>query len=267
MTGEVSPGKISPDRELPPAVLLAAGLDPTGGAGLALDLAVLRRVGARGLPAASCLTVQTFREFRGIRPVEEDLLERMIRAALEAGPVRAVKVGLLGSPSQAFLLARLLPRDVPVVVDPVLRPTLAEGGGEEDLARGLVEGLAAGGAVLTPNLPELALLSGRKDVTGGAEYLLRRGASALVLKGGHGEGREEVEDRLFLPGGEVLAFRRPRDPLGEVHGTGCAFSSALAGFLSRGRGIREAVREAGELTARLRLSSLSTGGGLRLLLP
>ncbi len=257
-------------RTLPPAVLVAGGLDPTGGAGLTLDLGVLRSLGVWGLPVAACLTVQDFREFRRARAVDEDLLEEGIRAALAAAPVKAVKVGLLGSPAQAYLLARVLPEGVPLVVDPVLAPTLGPGKTDPGLARALREAFLPLGPVLTPNLPEvfaLADLPAREDPGPAARALLEGGASGVVLKGGHQSGAGPVADLLFLPGGEVRTFQRERDSLGEVHGTGCAFSAALAGNLVLGKDLPGAVREAGALTARLRLSSYPTGGKSRLILP
>lgn len=265
-------GEETARRTTPPAVLVVAGLDPTGGAGLSLDLAVLRSQGIRGLPVASCLTVQTFREFREARPVEDDLLERMVRAALESGPPRAVKTGLLAAPAQAGFLARFLPGGIPLVVDPVLRASLAPGEEERetDLAEAVRERLLALGAVVTPNLPELFTLAGtsdREDPSAAAEILLRAGAAAVVLKGGHGTHEGLVADMLYLPGGKVVEFTRERDSMGEVHGTGCAFSTALAGFLAAGKELEEAARAAGDLTARLRLASLDVGGKARLLFP
>ena len=268
--GEGGGGK--ENRALPPAVLVAGGLDPTGGAGLTLDLGVLRSLGLWGLPVAACLTVQDFREFRRALPVEEGLLEECLRAALGAAPVGAVKVGLLGAPSQASLLARLLPEGIPLVVDPVLGPTLGQGKGDPGAARALREAFLPLGPVLTPNLPELYALAGlplQEDPARAARILLEGGASGVALKGGHEKGKrqDKVADRLFLPGGEVKSFERERDSLGEVHGTGCAFSSALAGYLVLGKDLPQAVRLAGAMTARLRLSSRPTGGKSRLIFP
>ncbi len=270
MSGKVREKRGEMAGSLPPAVLVVAGLDPTGGAGLTLDAALLGSLGTRGLPVATCLTVQTFREFREIHPVEGKFLEEAIGAAREAGPVRAVKVGLLGTPDQAFLLARLLPAGVPLVVDPVLAPTLAGEGPGRDRARALGEAFLPLGPVLTPNLPELFALAGipgDRDPAEAARILLERGALAVALKGGHEPREGTVADRLYLREGGIQEFSRKRDSLGEVHGTGCAFSSALAGFLALGRDLEEAVRAAGDLTAALRLSSLPTGGASRLILP
>ena len=260
-------------RSAPPPVLLLAGLDPSGGAGLALDLAVLRSLGIRGLPVPTSLTVQNLRRFREARAVEADLLERMVRAVLEEGPPRAVKVGLLAGPGQAVFLAGLLgevlPEGIPLVVDPILRASLAsgeEGEREAALARTLGEAFLPLGPILTPNRPELSALAGEEE-EGAARTLLERGARAVVLKGGHREEGAYAADRLYLPGGRVREFRRERDSLGEVHGTGCAFSSALAGLLAAGWDLEAAVEQAGERTAGLRRTSLDLGGRARLLFP
>lgn len=247
----------------PPLVLLLAGLDPSGGAGLAQDLRVLEALGARGLPVPTCLTAQSRLGFHACHGVEPELFAGMLASALEHAPPRAVKVGLLAGPEQAARLAALLPR-LPCVVDPILRPTLAAAADRADaLAHAYRRCLAPLGVFFTPNLLEagpLAGLSPEADPAAAAAVLLDAGAGAVVVKGGHGRG-SFLEDLLFTKAAPVRSYRRPRRAAGEVHGTGCAFSSACAALLARGFPLEAAVDGAGAHVAERVGRAWSAGPG------
>ncbi|HEY6911053.1 MAG TPA: hydroxymethylpyrimidine/phosphomethylpyrimidine kinase [Myxococcales bacterium] len=217
-----------------PAVLVLAGLDPSGGAGLLADAEAVRAMGARPLCVATALTVQTTRAARRYESVAPSLVEECARALLEEEDVRAVKIGMVGNAANAAAIRSLLPRDLPVVVDPVLRASSGA-----SLFDGAPEALLqlATGAILTPNIPEAELLlEGPAD----AALLLAKGPSAVLLKGGHGQG--DPVDILATPQG-TTRFQSPRIP-GTRRGTGCRLASALAASLARGLPLLEAVSQA-----------------------
>jgi len=218
----------------PPAVLVLAGLDPSGGAGLLADAEAIRAMGARPLCVATALTVQTTRAARSFKAVDAALIAESVRALLEEEEVRAIKIGMVGDASNARAIRALLPQGVPVVVDPVLAASsgtpLFSGRPREllELARG---------AVLTPNLAEAeALLEGPAD----ARTLLARGPAAVLLKGGHLPG--PPTDVLALPA-NTESFSAGRIPV-KARGTGCRLASAIAAGLARGVPVREAVIDA-----------------------
>ena len=218
----------------PPAVLVLAGLDPSGRAGLLADAEAIRAMGARPLCVATALTVQTTRAARSFKAVDAALIGESMRALLEEEDVRAVKIGMVGDASNARAIRALLPQGVPVVVDPVLAASsgtpLFSGRPREllELARG---------ALLTPNLAEAeALLEGPAD----ARMLLARGPAAVLLKGGHLPG--PPTDVLALPG-NTESFSAGRIPV-KARGTGCRLASAIAAGLARGMPVREAVIDA-----------------------
>jgi len=218
----------------PPAVLVLAGLDPSGRAGLLADAEAIRAMGARPLCVATALTVQTTRAARSFKAVDAALIGESMRALLEEEDVRAVKIGMVGDASNARAIRALLPQGVPVVVDPVLAASsgtpLFSGRPREllELARG---------ALLTPNLAEAeALLEGPAD----ARTLLARGPAAVLLKGGHLPG--PPTDVLALPG-NTESFSAGRIPV-KARGTGCRLASAIAAGLARGMPVREAVIDA-----------------------
>jgi hydroxymethylpyrimidine/phosphomethylpyrimidine kinase len=217
-----------------PAVLVLAGLDPSGGAGLLADAESIRAMGARPLCVATALTVQTTGAARSFRPVDPALIAEAVRALLEEENVRAVKVGMVGDASNARAIRAILPQGLPTVVDPVLTAssgTSLYSGSPHDLLE------LARGALLTPNIAEAeALLGGPAD----ARALLERGPAAVLLKGGHLPG--PPTDVLALPGNTEI-FTAGRIAV-RARGTGCRLASAIAAGLARGAPLREAVIDA-----------------------
>lgn len=221
-------------------MLVAAGVDPSGGAGLTLDACVVRALGGRALAVATCQTVQNRFGVRAIHPLARDAFTEAMAAALEDGPVDAVKVGLVPPgllDAVAQLVQEALPAEVPVVVDPVLEFT-AGGAAPVGAAAALRARLADLRCLLTPNRNELQGLA----PAGGAGELLELGARAVLVTGGHGES-EEVREELVGPEGTVT-IRHRRLRIGPVHGTGCALSAAWAAELGRGSSLTRAARDA-----------------------
>jgi hydroxymethylpyrimidine/phosphomethylpyrimidine kinase len=242
---------MSPARRLAaaPRVLVVAGLDPTGGAGLLADLEALGAAGVRGWAVASALTAQGPRGARGFEPASEAMLLAQVDALLDgAERPRAAKTGMLATAGLVRALAERFARAplvrVPLVVDPVLAassgaPLLDAGA----LAPGDALGpLLARAALATPNLPELAALTGDDVSTDEAAIRAARRlpARAVLVKGGHRAG-PPVD--LLVQGRRVtrLAGRRRA---GTARGTGCRLASGIAGLLARGASLDEAVRGA-----------------------
>jgi len=261
-------------RRAPPRprrVLVVAGLDPSGGAGLVADLEALAAAGARGWAVAAALTAQGPRGAKGLAPglpsprgaglgrVFEPVSEAMLLAQLEAlldGPERprAVKTGMLGTAGLARALAARLAAAplarVPLVVDPVLAASsgasLLDTGGAppgEALAP-----LLARARLATPNLPELALLTGEdvSDDEAAVRAARRLPARAVLVKGGH---REGAPVDLLVEGRRVTRLAGRRRP-GTARGTGCRLASAIAAGLAAGRPLEDAVRRAKAIVER-----------------
>ncbi len=238
-----------------PRVLVVAGLDPSGGAGLVADLEAIGAAGARGWAVAAALTAQGPRGARGFEPVSEAMLLAQIDALLEGSErPRAVKTGMLGSAALARTLAGRLAvaplRRLPLVVDPVL----AASSGAPLFDPG---GLSPGEALLpllvrarlaTPNLPELAALTG-DDVSTDEAAIRAAGrlpSRAVLVKGGH---RAGAPVDLLVEAGRVVRLEGRRRP-GSARGTGCRLASATAGFLAAGVPLEEAVRRAKRIVER-----------------
>lgn len=238
-----------------PRVLVVAGLDPSGGAGLLADVEALRAVGAAGWAVAAALTAQGPAGARGWRATGEDLLLAQIDALLGGRErPRAVKSGMLGTPELARALARRL-RDsplsrLPVVVDPVL---IASSGARLFEPGGITAGdalapLLARARLATPNLEELQLLTGEDVSTDAAAVRAARllPARAVLVKGGH---RAGAPVDLLVEGRRVTRLTGRRRP-GTARGTGCRMASAIAGLLAQGAPLEAAVRGAKRVVER-----------------
>jgi hydroxymethylpyrimidine/phosphomethylpyrimidine kinase len=238
-----------------PCVLVLAGLDPSGGAGLLADAEAVRAQGARPLCVATALTAQTDLRVLSFQPVAPSFALASARALLAAEDVRAIKVGMLGTPQMARAVADLLSEaGLPAVVDPVVAASsgdpLFRGSPEE--ARSAYAALWPG-AVVTPNAPEARLLLGREDpISSPAEQeeagraFVARGARAALVKGGHAQGAEAVDVLVSAAG--ALHLTGPR-LAGSARGTGCRLASALAAGLARGLSLEDAARAAKEFVA------------------
>ena len=249
-----------------PVVLILAGLDPSGAAGLLADAEAVRVLGGRPLCVATALTVQTRAGARSFQPCAPSFLLESARALLEEEGVGAIKIGMLGTPQMARAIADLLAEhpDLPAVLDPVVAASsgaLLFKGTPGD-ARLAVMGLWRR-ALVTPNLPEARLLLGlgppAPEESGDgaalqeslARALLEAGARAAVVKGGHARGDEAVDVlATHGPGGAISHARLtgPRLP-GTARGTGCRFASALACGLARGEDPLPAALAAKKLVA------------------
>jgi hydroxymethylpyrimidine/phosphomethylpyrimidine kinase len=228
-------------------VLLLGGLDPSGGAGITVDATVVSLFGGEPLPIVVAMTVQGLRGFVQSFPVDVTVIREQLAVVLADGPVRAVKVGYVGTPAQVRAVAELLQPLVgkaKILVDPVLSATAGGMATGEDLAEAYRQHLLPMAELVTPNTLELQALAG-----GEARMLLDLGAQAVLHKGGHGDGVESVDElwsRELTAAEPPYRFARPRFDCGPVRGTGCALASAIATHLADRRSMLEACRTAGD---------------------
>ena len=254
------------DPRTPPRLLTIAGSDSGGGAGLQADLKAFAAHGVYGMSAVTAVTVQNTRGVTAVHPVPPAIVAAQIDAVLDDIGADAVKIGMLGEAAVVVAVAeRLRAHGVaPIVLDPVM---LAKGGApllEGAAVEALLAELLPLATVVTPNLPELARLTGlpvasEAERRRAAEALARRGPAVLV-KGGHGEGPEVVD--LLFAAGTWYRFPHPRLAAGSTHGTGCTLAAALAARLARGEALPEAAAGAIEYVAGAIAAAYPLGGGI-----
>lgn len=231
-------------------VLIVAGSDSGGGAGIQADLKATTALSAFGMTAITALTAQNTRGVFGVHPVPPAFIEQQMTVVLEDLGADVIKTGMLHSAEVIQVVARVherLAKDVPLVVDPVM---VAKGGAAllvPEAQGALVSRLLPRAALVTPNLPEAEVLCGETiqgvaEMRQAARKLLGMGPSAVLLKGGHLEG-PKVVDVLCTNEAEVL-FEDDRIETRSTHGTGCTLASAIAAGIAQGLGLEAAVRRA-----------------------
>lgn len=233
----------------PPVVLVIAGNDPSGGAGLVADIQAIAAAGAHPAPVVAALTVQDTRDVMRVEAVTPELVTEQARAVLADLPVRAVKLGLLASAAVGQAVAVLLAahRALPLVVDPVLAASGGSKLAEDALLRVYRDALFPLATLVTPNAAESRRLApDAKDPETRAQALLATGARHVLIKGAD-EDSPEVHNHLFGPGGAHREFTWPRLP-GSYHGSGCTLASAVAARLAHGMDLTQAVEEAQRYT-------------------
>ena len=247
------------------AVLVIAGTDSSGGAGLACDVATLARFGVEALAAVTAVTAQTDGEVRAVELMPPPLVSAQITAALATRRAAAVKIGMLGSRAIVETIAAALPARevVPLVLDPVLAATsgaaLLDAAGRAALSALLLPRAT----LLTPNIPEAAMLLGAERASSAEEIieqgraLCARGAIAVLIKGGHASGALAT-DWLVTQAGEVHELCAPRLAASR-RGTGCALASAIAAGLAGRLPLAAACQRAKEHVTELLSSPDATG--------
>jgi hydroxymethylpyrimidine/phosphomethylpyrimidine kinase len=228
-------------------VLIVAGSDSGGGAGIQADIKAVTALAAFAATALTALTAQNTLGVHAVHAVPLDFIARQIEVVLTDIGADVIKTGMLGSSAVIETVCEALERyasGIPVVVDPVM----VAKGGHPLLAAEAVDALRRRllprAAVITPNLPEAEVLAGMTiatvaDMRMATQALLALGVPAVLLKGGHLPG-DEVVDLLATPDG-IEAFSAPRIQTRHTHGTGCTLASAVAAGLSQGMALRDSV--------------------------
>jgi len=229
-------------------VLIVAGSDSGGGAGIQADIKAVTALQGYAMTAVTALTAQNTLGVQGVFPAPVEFIVQQMRLCLDDIGADAVKTGMLATaPVITAVADTLAGLSAPVVVDPVM---VAKGGHRllDDGAVGaLLDRLLPLATLLTPNLPEAAVLVGRPvrnvaDMRAAGRDLLGRGARAVLMKGGHLEG-PVLTDLLVTRDGEV-SFTGERIDTPHTHGTGCTLASAIAAGLAQGLGVADAVARA-----------------------
>ena len=228
-------------------ILICAGSDSGGGAGIQADIKTVTALGGFAMTAITALTAQNTLGVQGVLAVPADFIRLQLCSVLDDLGADAAKTGMLGDAEAVEAIAATLPPGLPLVVDPVM---VAKGGASllaEAAIGALKQRLIPRATLLTPNLPEAEALLGRRIAdldamqAAGAD-LLALGARAVLVKGGHLDG-DRLFDVLVGPDG-VEIFEGTRIQTRHTHGTGCTLASAIATGLGQGLTLRAAVARA-----------------------
>lgn len=248
-------------------VLVIAGSDSGGGAGIQADLKTITALGGYAATAITALTAQNTLGVQAVMPVPAGFIRQQIVSVLSDIGADAVKTGMLGGAEAVELVADMIGEfapGLPLVVDPVM---VAKGGArllDDDAVGSLKRRLLPLATLVTPNVPEAETLLGRviPDIAAmreAATALLDLDVTAVLLKGGHLDS-PVVTDLLATAEG-VVVLERPRIATAHTHGTGCTLASAVAAGLAQGRGLRDAVERARDYVQAAIEATPGLGGG------
>jgi hydroxymethylpyrimidine/phosphomethylpyrimidine kinase len=234
-------------------VLVIAGSDSGGGAGIQADIKTITMLGGYATTAVTALTAQNTQGVFGISPVAPNFIRQQIELVLSDIGADAIKTGMLHSTEVIEAVAQSLAayKNIPLIVDPVLVATSGDALiRENDAVRALKELMVNGATLVTPNIPEAEILSGVKierviDMLTAAEKIIEMGALSVLVKGGHGKS-DVVSDVLMTSEGYKEIFESERINTKNTHGTGCTLASAIACGVASGDGLRESIIAAKE---------------------
>lgn len=232
-------------------VLIIAGTDPTGAAGITIDIEALCYFNVKPALAISAINIQNQRQVIKIKPSSYNILQQQIMCAIEACNIQIVKIGMIYSAKNAAMLGNLLQKyQLTAIFDPVLKASSGYTLSEKKLKNAIIKYMLPNITILTPNLEELAILCTDEAAPNAikainqAQYLIDKfNTPAILIKGGHSIETNEATDILCIKNRAPHYFTSPM--LGkQKRGTGCALSSAIAANLAKNYDIIESIKQA-----------------------
>lgn len=246
-------------------VLVIGGFDPSGGAGLQIDLLTLTELGVFPFTVATAVTIQNSKNVSDVYALPSKIILEQIQTILQDGRVDAIKIGMLGTEKNVLTIADFLNKtNIKRVIDPVFQASKDFPLLSPDAIPAFKEHLLPLATVLTPNLMEAQKLVGfavrsKSRMKTAAQALHKLGPKWVLVKGGH-LAHDKLTDILYN-GKDFFEFPHERVRARDVRGTGCIFSSALTGFLASGHSVPEATQLAQEYTLKKIKTALKIGKG------
>ncbi|HET7708206.1 MAG TPA: bifunctional hydroxymethylpyrimidine kinase/phosphomethylpyrimidine kinase [Sphingomicrobium sp.] len=228
-------------------ILVIAGSDSGGGAGIQADIKTVTMLGGHAMTAVTAITAQNTQGVTAVHPVPAEIILAQIDAVVADIGVDAVKIGMIGGPFAARQVASRLSAlkqerpDLPIVFDPVMVATSGSSLADDQTIDAFAELLDIA-TIATPNIPELQRLTGDDDPIAGALQLVAKHGCAVLVKGGHEDG-DVIADAL-IETDNMTSWQGQRIETGNTHGTGCTLASAIATFLAKGDSLSSAVDRA-----------------------
>ncbi len=252
------------------SVLTIAGSDPSGGAGIQMDLKVFHSLGLHGLSVITSVTSQNTEGVVSVYPLPVQVVSSQLSVLLKDIVPVTVKIGMVYSSETAKVVSESLKKlgnNIPLVLDPIFISSSGKALVEKGNLRDILFPLISISSAITPNIYEAETLAGIKitdlhSAKEAARIISDMGPQTVIIKGGHRQGKEVEE--VCMISGNLISISSERIE-GTFHGTGCCFSSALTGFLALGDNIETAISKAKEFTLSAIRSAFKAGRGMKIL--
>ena len=227
----------------PARILIIAGSDSSGGAGIQADIKTVSLLGGYAMSAITAITAQNTTGVDAVENLSENMIRKQIRSCLTDIAADAIKIGMLPTGELIEAVASELAEvDAPIILDPVMVATSGDRLQDDAAKDTMIRQLFPLATLITPNLPEAAMLSGKPDPQTMLPILHDLGAKAVLLKGGHGE-TDKLQDIISDANGQEILTSARIDTT-DTHGTGCTLASAIATYIGQGHAMRDAVKHA-----------------------
>lgn len=226
-----------------PVVLVIAGHDPSGGAGIQADIESIANAGCHAATVITSLTAQNTNQVIETLPQEPDSFRKQIKLVIEDMKIASCKIGMIGSIKLIDIIEEELSKlNIPIVLDPVLSSTSGQTFTNKEMCEDILSSLFPLTTLATPNSEEAKLLSQATDLNSAAKSLLKHGTQAVLITGTH-EATDNVTNSLYTENDAPIEFHWERLPE-TFHGSGCTLSSRIAALLALGNNLNTAVEEA-----------------------
>lgn len=248
-------------------ILVIAGSDSGGGAGIQADIKTISALGGYPTTAITAITAQNTIAINDIHYLPNDIIASQIEAVFSDIKIDAVKIGMLGNDNIVNQVAKSLKKfatDVPIILDSVMIAKTGNSLLAEESLEGFKMNLLPLASLVTPNLPELEVLSDIKiktkdNIVKAARKIIDFGAEAVLVKGGHGKG--EILYDILVTENNVKIFQGERINTKNTHGTGCTLASAIATYITQGNSLEISVMKARKYVRSAIIKSFSIGHG------
>ena len=230
-----------------PVVLVIAGHDPSGGAGIQADIESISSAGCHAATVITSLTTQNTSKVVDILPQEPEPFRNQIRLILEDMDIVACKIGMIGSLKLLeVIVSELAELVVPIVLDPVMSSATGKKFSDDDICKSMLTSLLPLTTLITPNSIEATLLTQENNLTAAANTLLNYGAESVLITGTHAESHEVINS-LYTKQDPLIEYHWERLP-DTFHGSGCTLSSRITALLALGNDLQTSVEKAQEYT-------------------
>ncbi|MFT5702745.1 MAG: hydroxymethylpyrimidine/phosphomethylpyrimidine kinase [Rickettsiales bacterium] len=255
-------------------ILIIAGSDPSGGAGIQADIKTATFLKTYCCAVPTCLTAQNTQKVSDIFYPPASFLANQIKAVLEDIKISAIKIGMVGNEENIKEIARILnqnAKNIPIITDPVMVATSGDSLFAKNAIEFLKEKLISVSYLTTPNIPEAEILADMKiknieDIKIAARKIQQIGTKNVLIKGGHLDfPKNKVINYLLLENGSIKIFSNKKLPFKDIHGTGCTLSSAITCFLVQNLDLESAVKKANLFVYNAIKNGGQIGGGSRVL--